>query len=82
MWSKGPAYAQNGPESSNRSKFRQLKQESQSPNVYRTASGAPGHLYWQNEANYEMQIELDDEKQRIMGTETITYNNNSPDELR
>ncbi len=81
MWSIGPAYAQNGPESSNRSKFRQLKQESQSPNVYRTASGAPGHLYWQNEANYEMQIELDDEKQRIMGTETITYNNNSPDEL-
>ena len=76
-----PAYAQNGPESSSRSKFRQLKQESQSPNVYRTASGAPGHLYWQNEANYEMTIELDDSTQQIIGTETVTYVNNSPDEL-
>jgi len=76
-----PAYAQNGPESNSRSKFRQLKQESQSPNVYRTASGAPGHLYWQNEANYEMTIELDDSTQQIIGTETVTYVNNSPDEL-
>lgn len=81
MWSIGPAYAQNGPESISRSKFRQLKQESQTPNVYRTASGAPGHLYWQNEADYDMQIELDDENQRIIGTETITYHNNSPDVL-
>ena len=73
--------AQKSPESINRSKFRQIKQEAPTPNVYRTASGAPGHLYWQNEADYEMQIELDDATQRLHGTETITYHNNSPDEL-
>ena len=73
--------AQKGPESINRSKFRQIKQEAPTPNVYRTASGAPGHQYWQNEADYEMEIELDDETQRLYGTETITYHNNSPDEL-
>ncbi len=75
------ATAQKGPESINRSKFRQIKQEAPTPNVYRTASGAPGHQYWQNEADYEMEIELDDETQRLYGTETITYHNNSPDEL-
>ena len=75
------ATAQKGPESINRSKFRQIKQEAPTPNVYRTASGAPGHQYWQNEADYEMRIELDDENQRLHGTETITYHNNSPDEL-
>ena len=73
--------AQKGPESINRSKFRQIKQEAPTPNVYRTASGAPGHQYWQNEADYEMEIELDDETQRLYGTEVITYHNNSPDEL-
>ncbi len=73
--------AQKDPESINRSKFRQIKQEAPTPNVYRTASGAPGHLYWQNEADYELQIELDDATQRLHGTETITYHNNSPDEL-
>ncbi len=73
--------AQKGSETINRSKFRQIKQEAPTPNVYRTASGAPGHLYWQNEADYEMQIELDDATQRLYGTEVITYHNNSPDEL-
>ena len=62
-------------------KFQQLDQENHTPNVYRTASGAPGHAYYQNRADYEMQIELDDEHQRLSGTETITYFNNSPDEL-
>lgn len=62
-------------------KFRQLYEEFRSPNVYRAASGAPGHLYWQQRADYDMQIELDDETQRLYGTETITYHNNSPDVL-
>ncbi|MBM3265723.1 MAG: M1 family metallopeptidase, partial [candidate division Zixibacteria bacterium] len=62
-------------------KFQQLDQESRSPNVYRTASGAPGHLYWQNRADYDIQIELNDEKQQIFGVQTITYHNQSPDEL-
>ena len=75
------AVGQKVSESVNQNKFRQIKQEAPTPNVYRTASGAPGHLYWQNEADYEMQIELDDETQRISGTQSVTYHNNSPDEL-
>ena len=66
----------------NTSKFRQLGQELPTPNVYRTASGAPGHEYYQQQADYNMSIRLDDETQRIYGEETITYTNNSPDELR
>ena len=66
----------------NTSKFRQLGQELPTPNVYRTASGAPGHEYYQQRADYDMSITLDDETQRIYGEETITYTNNSPDELR
>ena len=66
----------------NTSKFRQLGQELPTPNVYRTASGAPGHEYYQQRADYNMDITLDDATQRIYGEETITYTNNSPDELR
>jgi hypothetical protein len=68
-------------ESTNKNKFRQLYQELPTPNVYRNASGAPGHLYWQQKADYKMDIELDDENQKIYGQETITYTNNSPDVL-
>ena len=66
----------------NTSKFRQLGQELPTPNVYRTASGAPGHEYYQQRADYDMSVTLDDETPRIYGEETITYTNNSPDELR
>ncbi|MCB0558076.1 MAG: M1 family metallopeptidase [Lewinellaceae bacterium] len=65
----------------NKNKFRQLYQELPTPNVYRNASGAPGHLYWQQKADYQISLELDDDKQRIYGEETITYHNNSPDPL-
>ncbi|AWW33180.1 M1 family peptidase [Echinicola strongylocentroti] len=62
-------------------RFEQLGPMLRSPNVYRTASGAPGHLYWQQQANYDIHVELDDENQAIKGTETVTYINNSPDIL-
>ena len=65
----------------NISKFRQLKQELPTPNTYRTASGAPGHEYYQQKADYKMDIILDDENQRIYGEEVVTYFNHSPDEL-
>lgn len=65
----------------NSNKFHQLKEEFATPNVYRTASGAPGHEYWQQKANYDIAIRLDDENQKIAGEETITYFNQSPDEL-
>ena len=62
--------------------FRQLGTELPTANSYRTASGAPGHNYWQQQVDYDMQLKLDDATQRIDGSETITYTNNSPDELR
>jgi len=65
----------------NYNKFKQLKEELSTPNVYRTASGAPGHQYYQNEADYVMNITLNDNEQKITGSETITYFNNSPDPL-
>jgi len=68
-------------ENLNESKFRQLYDLLPTPNVYRTAAGAPGHAYYQNRADYVMDITLNDETQRIDGEETITYHNNSPDIL-
>ena len=62
-------------------KFEQLGTMLPTPNVYRTASGAPGHQYWQQKADYKMKIALDDNNQTITGSETITYYNNSPDDL-
>ncbi len=62
-------------------KFRQLEEILPTPNTYRTASGAPGHQYWQQRADYVIDVELDDAAQRITGTETITYRNHSPDTL-
>jgi len=58
--------------------FRQLYQELPTPNQYRTASGAPGPEYWQQRVDYDIAIELDEEKQRIYGEESITYFNNAP----
>jgi hypothetical protein len=63
-------------------KFRQMgPDEMATPNTYRTASGAPGTDYWQQQVDYKMKIRLDDEIQKIYGEETITYHNNSPDVL-
>jgi hypothetical protein len=47
----------------------------------RSASGKPGHAYWQNSADYKINISLDEETKFFSGSETITYTNNSPDEL-
>ncbi len=62
-------------------KFEQLGTQLPTPNVYRTASGAPGHEYYQQKADYKMDIILDDENQKIDGKIEITYTNNSPDQL-
>ena len=47
----------------------------------RSASGKPGHLYWQNSADYSINVSLDDKNKSVSGNETITYTNNSPDDL-
>jgi len=68
-----PAYSQ--------VKFEQLGTTLPTPNSYRTASGAPGHEYYQQKADYDMDITLDDKNQTISGKIKITYTNNSPDQL-
>ena len=72
---------QNNPESNHGNKFEQLGTILPTPNNYRTASGAPGHEYWQQRADYDITAYLDEEKLNLKGSETVTYYNNSPDEL-
>ncbi|WP_426058675.1 M1 family metallopeptidase [Hymenobacter sp. B1770] len=62
-------------------KFAQLETVLPTPNTYRTASGAPGKDYWQQRADYDIKVTLDDTKQTLTGRETITYTNLSPDVL-
>jgi hypothetical protein len=62
-------------------KFRQMYDEFATPNMYRTASGAPGPEYYQQQADYKMNIELDDKNMKLYGTETITYTNNARESL-
>ncbi|MFN2431033.1 MAG: M1 family metallopeptidase [Cryomorphaceae bacterium] len=68
-------------ENTNQNKFRQLGTELPTPNAYRTASGAPGPDYWQQRADYEIDVRLDEDNHTIYGEETITYYNNSPNPL-
>jgi hypothetical protein len=72
---------QNNPSSNHGNKFEKLGTILPTPNEYRTASGAPGPKYWQQRADYDIQCNLDEDKQVLTGSETITYFNNSPDEL-
>ena len=62
-------------------KFEQLDQLLPTPNSYRSASGAPGPAYWQQRADYDISVELNDENQSLRGSETITYYNNAPEPL-
>ena len=72
---------QNNPGSNHGNKFEQLGTILPTPNVYRTASGSPGQSYWQQRADYDIEAYLDEDKRNLRGSETITYYNNSPDDL-
>ena len=61
--------------------FKQLHELLPSPNSNRLASGAPGPNYWQQRADYHIKVILDDKNQRLIGSETINYQNNSPHTL-
>jgi len=63
-------------------KFRQLDELLPTPNTIRTASGAPGHAYWQQRADYTIRATLDESRRALSGAGTITYYNNSPDTLK
>ena len=62
--------------------FRQLDVDLPTPNSYRTASGAPGHGYWQQRVDYDIEVSLDEQARSITGSETVRYANRSPDPLR
>ena len=51
------------------------------PNAIRTGSGAPGEAYWQQQVDHSIQVTLDVDSNEILGSEIITYHNNSPDTL-
>ncbi|MFM2201933.1 MAG: hypothetical protein RL040_1133, partial [Bacteroidota bacterium] len=75
------AFAQTEPTKYWEDKFKQLGPELATPNEQRTASGAPGNAYWQQRADYVMNITIDDATQTLYGEETVTYFNESPDAL-
>lgn len=71
----------NNPGSNHGNRFEQLGTILPTPNEYRTASGAPGPKYWQQRCDYDIRCDLDEANRRLIGWETITYVNNSPDVL-
>ena len=71
----------NNPGSNHANRFEQLGTILPTPNEYRTASGAPGPKYWQQRCDYDITCELDEPNRKITGKETLTYYNNSPDNL-
>lgn len=52
------------------------------PNAYRAAAGRPGADYWQQRADYDIEVRLNPTTHRVTGTETITYTNNAPQDLQ
>lgn len=72
---------QNNPGSNHGNKFEQLGTILTTPNEQRTASGAPGVKYWQQQADYDIKCTLDEKNLLLKGTQTVTYTNNSPDVL-
>lgn len=74
---QAPPYRPGQPDTS---PFRQLALPT--PNAFRSASGMPGPMYWQQKADYNIRVSLDTATHTIHGEETLTYRNNSPDTLR
>lgn len=72
---------QNNSSSGHGNKFEQLGTILPTPNEQRSASGAPGAKYWQQRVDYDIKCELDEANNKLSGSETITYFNNSPETL-
>jgi hypothetical protein len=71
----------NNPQSSHGNRFEELGFLLATPNEYRTASGAPGPKYWQQKADYDINVTLNEPNNLLTGSETVTYFNNSPNPL-
>ncbi len=61
--------------------FRQLDEQLPTPTEARLGSGAPGPQYWQQRADYVIDVSIDDEKHHLTGSEKVTYFNHSPHTL-
>jgi hypothetical protein len=48
---------------------------------FRGADGQPGPKYWQNRADYQLTAKLNDQTNEVVGSEVLTYTNNSPQKL-
>ena len=86
MLSSCVTFAQQAPKNTstsekNTDKFKQMYDLLATPNMYRTASGAPGPEYYQQKADYKIDIELDDKDTKLYGQETVTYTNNAKESL-
>ena len=62
-------------------KFRQLDESWPTPTATRSATGAPGPAYWQQQVDYDIDVHLLEEGRRIEGEARIRYHNNSPEPL-
>ena len=62
-------------------KFEPIDNMITPPNTYRNASGAPTKAYWQQRADYKIMATINEKTNTLSGEETITYYNNSPDDL-
>ena len=62
-------------------KFRQLDESLPTPNTWRNAAGQPGHEYWQQQVDYRISAVLDEDNRHLSASQTINYQNNSPDTL-
>lgn len=77
------SYAQDEPKEDKEwgQKFEQLGQQLPTPNSYRNGAGAPGPDYWQQQADYKIDVAINDKTQVLTGKEMITYYNRSPHPL-
>ena len=82
LFCTGTAYSQRTATSNHGNAFEQIDAVLPTANQYRGIDGAPGPEYWQQQADYKIECTLDTEHQRLDGTETITYYNNSPNTLK
>src|SRR6218665_1633947 len=76
----GNSYAQEAPKYDYTEAFKPFFYP-QTGTETRSASGQPGHKYWQNSADYQLNVSLDESKNELTGVAEITYTNNSPDQL-
>ena len=78
LYSQNPANESSG---YNPRDFHLSSFNSTAGNVFRSANGTPGPMYWQNSSDYIIHATLSEKDTTVFGDVTITYTNNSPDQL-